>query len=86
MFWERNAELIILLHTQIKNFNASSGAHQVSMDNASFGRNPEIILVALVKNTAFVGAASTSPYHNHQCDMTNLVLYVDGVQHSRTTH
>jgi hypothetical protein len=31
--------------------------------------------------TAFFGSASTNPFHFHYYDMTNLVLYVNGVQH-----
>ena len=35
----------------------------------------------MVKNTAFVGSPSTNPFHFHHYDMTNLALYVNGVQH-----
>jgi len=69
------------IHTQIKTFTASSGAQQVSIDNAFLGPIPERILVALVKNTSFVGSASTNPFNFHHYGMTNLVLYVNGVQH-----
>ena len=34
----------------------------------------------MVKNTVFVGSASTNPFH-FQHYTTNLVLYVNGVQH-----
>jgi hypothetical protein len=57
------------------------GAQQVSIDNAFLGPIPERILIALVKNNAFFGSASTNPFHFHHYDMTNLVLYVNGVQH-----
>jgi hypothetical protein len=67
-------------HTQIKTFTASSGAQQVAIDNTFLGPIPERILIALVKNTAFVGSASTNPYGFQHYDMTNLVLYVNGVQ------
>jgi hypothetical protein len=67
-------------HTQIKTFTASSGAQQISIDNAFLGPIPERILIALVKNTAFVDFASTNPYHFQHYVMTNLVLYVNGVQ------
>ena len=66
---------------QIKTFIASSGAQQVSIDNAFLGPIPEKIFIALVKNTAFVGSTSTNPFHFLHYDMTNLVLYVNGVQH-----
>jgi hypothetical protein len=62
-------------HTQIENFTASSGSQQVSNNNAFLGPIPERILIALVKNTAFVGSASTNPYHFQHYHMTNLVLY-----------
>ena len=42
---------------------------------------PDRILIVLVKNAAFVGSASTNPFHFHHYDMTNFVLYVNGVQH-----
>jgi hypothetical protein len=42
---------------------------------------PDRIIIALVKNAAFVGSASTNPFHFHYYDMTSLVLYVNGVQH-----
>jgi hypothetical protein len=68
-------------HTQIKTFTASSGAKQLSIDNAFLGQIPEIILIAIVKNTAIVGSANTNPFHFHYFDMTHFVLYVTGVQH-----
>jgi len=68
-------------HTQIKTFTASSGAQQVSIDNAFLGPIPERIVIALVKNKSFVGSASTNPFNFHHYDMINLVLYVNGVQH-----
>ena len=67
-------------YAQIKIFTASSGAQQVSIYNAFFGPDPERIFIALVKNTAFVCSASTNLFHFHHYDMTNLVLYVNGVQ------
>ena len=68
-------------HTEIKTFTASSGAQQVSIDNAFLGPIPERILLGFVKNTAFVASASTNPFHFHHYDMTSLVLYVNGVQY-----
>jgi len=35
----------------------------------------------MVKNNAFVGSASTNPFHFHHYGMTSLVLYVNGVQY-----
>ena len=67
-------------HTQIKTFTVSSGSQQISIDNAFLGPIPERILICLVK-TAFVGSPSTNPFHFHHFDMTNLALYVNGVQH-----
>ena len=67
-------------NTQIKTFTASSGAQQVSIDNAFVGPIPERFLIALVKNTAFVDSVSTNPCHFQHYDMTNLVLYVNGVE------
>ena len=67
-------------HTQIKNFTASSGAQQVFVNNVFLGPITERILVALVKNTAFVGSVITNAYHFQHYDMTNLVLCVNGVQ------
>jgi len=72
---------IILLHTQIKNFTAGSAIQQVSIDNAFLGPNPERILIAFVTKTTFVDSASTNPLHFHHYDMTNLMFYVNGVQH-----
>ena len=69
-----------LTHTQIKTFTASSAAQEVSIDNAILGPIPERILIAFVKNTAFVGSASTNPFHFHHYDIINLVLFVNGVQ------
>ena len=61
-------------HSQIKTFTASSGSQQIPIDNAFLGPIPERILIALVKNTAFVGSPSTNPFHFHHYDTTNLVL------------
>ena len=68
-------------HTQIKTFTASSGAQQISIDNAFLGPILERILITFVKNTAFVGSAGTNPFRFQHYDMTNLVLYLNGVQH-----
>ena len=68
-------------HIQIKIFTARSGVQQVSVDNAFLGPIPVKILIALVQNTAFVGSASTNPFHFYHYEMTNLVLYVNVVQH-----
>jgi len=67
-------------HTQIKTFIARSGAQQVSIDNAFLGQFPERILIAFVKNTAFVASASKNSFHFHHYKITNLVLLVNGVQ------
>ena len=61
-------------HTQIIPFTTSSGSQQVSIDNAFLWSIPERILIALVKNTAFVGSPNTNSFHFHHYDMTNLVL------------
>jgi hypothetical protein len=42
---------------------------------------PDRILIVLVKNAAFVGSASTNPFHFYHYNITNLVLCVNGVQH-----
>ena len=68
-------------YTQIKIFTENSGSHQVSIHNAFLPPIHERIFIALVKNTAFVGSASTNPFHFHDY-MKNLVLYVNGVQHT----
>jgi len=67
-------------HTQIKTFTSSSGNQQVPIDNAFLGAVLERILIAFVKNTAFVASASTNTFHFHHYDTTNLVLFVNGVQ------
>jgi len=63
-----------LTHTQIKTFTARSGAPQISIDNKLLGPIPERILIA------FVGSASTNPFHFHHYEMSNLVLFVNGLQ------
>jgi hypothetical protein len=68
-------------HTQIKSFTASSGTQQISINYAFLGPVPDRILIVSVKNADLVGSASTNPFHFHHYDMTNLVLYVNGVQH-----
>jgi len=45
-----------------------------------------MFLIALVKNTAFVGSASAYPFHFHHYDMKNFVLYVYDVQHPSKPH
>ena len=64
-----------------QDFTASSGTQKISINNAFLGPVPDRILKVLVKNAAFVGSASTNPFHFHHYDMTNLVLYVNGIQH-----
>jgi len=67
--------------TQIKTFTVSAWSQQVSIDNLFLGQIPERILIAFVKNCAFVVSASRNPFDLQHYDMTNLVLYVNGVQH-----
>jgi len=55
-------------------------------DNSLLGPIPKRILIALVKNTSFVGSASTNTFHIDHYDMTNLVFYVNGVQHLPEPH
>jgi hypothetical protein len=43
-----------ITHSQIKIFTVSSGAQQISINNAFTGPIPERLLVALVKNSSFV--------------------------------
>ena len=69
-----------LTHNQIRKFKASSGAQQVSIDKTFLGPGPERILISFVKNSAFLGSASTYPFHFRHYDMANLVLFVNGVQ------
>jgi len=68
-------------HTKIKTFTASSGTQQIYINNAFLGLVPDRILIVLVKNAAFLGSASTNPFHFHHYNVTNLVLYVNRVQH-----
>jgi hypothetical protein len=70
-----------ITHTQIKTFTGSSRTQQIYIINVILGPVPERILIVLLKNAAFVGSANTNPFHFHHYDMTNLVLYVNGVQH-----
>jgi hypothetical protein len=39
------------------------------------------LLIAFVKNSAFVGSACTNPFEFKHYDVTQLVLYVNGVQY-----
>jgi hypothetical protein len=71
---------IIPSHTQIKTFNVGGGSQQLSIDNAFLRPIPERVLTAIVKNTAFVGATSTTPFEFRHY-MTHFVLYVNGVQY-----
>ena len=68
-----------VMHTQIKTFTVSSGTPQISKNNAFLGPVPDRILIVSVQNAAFVGSASTNSFQFHHY-MTNLVLYVNGVQ------
>ena len=45
----------------------------------SLDQFPKGFSLAFVKNTAFVGSASTYLFHFHLYDRTNLVLFVNGV-------
>jgi hypothetical protein len=64
----------------MKAFRASSGTQQISINNAFLWPVPGRVLMVLVKIVAFVGSASTNPFHFLHY-MSNLVLHVNGVQH-----
>ena len=71
----------IYTHTQIKNFTTKSWAWEISINNPFLVLIPELILIALVKNSAFVVSASTNPFNFQLYGMTNLVLHVNVVRH-----
>jgi len=52
----------------------------ISIDKALLGPIPERILITMVKNAAFVGSTRVNPFHFHHYT-TNLVMYVNRVQH-----
>jgi len=79
--WNETQNILYCYNTQIKNFTASSGALQFCIDNAFRRPIPERILIAMVKNSAFVVSANTNPFHSHHYDMINNVMYVNGFQH-----
>jgi hypothetical protein len=70
-----------ITHSQINTFTACSGAQHISIDNAFTGPITERLLIALVKNSSFVGPASSNPFEFKNYDMTQFVLYVNGVQY-----
>ena len=79
MFWKWNAKHIILLHT-LKLKLLMGVFCPERLYRQCNGPIPERILIALVKNTAFVGSASTNQYHFQHHYMTNLVFNLNGVQ------
>jgi hypothetical protein len=81
MFWASNGKHIILsLILRSKPSQRVLGPNK-SIDNAFLGPIPERLLIVLVNNSAFVDSATTNPFHFHQCDITHLAVYVNGVQH-----
>jgi hypothetical protein len=70
-----------ITHTQIKTFTVGSGVQHISLNNAFTGPVPERLLVALVKNSSFVGSVSSNPFEFKHYNMTQFVLYVNGVPH-----
>ena len=76
----------LVTHTEIEKFTASSEALQVSINKAILGPMPERILIALVENIVFVDSVSINALHFHHFDTTNLVLYVNAVQHRPESH
>jgi hypothetical protein len=78
---QRNAPYPVT-HTQIKTFAASSGTQQISIKNSLLGLVSDRILIFAVNNAAFVASASPKPFRFYHYDMTNFVLYVNGVQHT----
>jgi hypothetical protein len=70
----------------MKTFTVGGRAQQLSIDNAFLGRILERVLIAIVKNTAFVGSNSTNPFEFRHYHMTHFVLYVNGVQRLSEAH
>jgi hypothetical protein len=69
-----------ITHSQIKIFTVGAAAQQIYIRNAFLGPISERLLIAIVKNSAFVGSTSTNPFQFHHYDMTYLGLYIHGVQ------
>ena len=64
----------------IKTFSINAGTRVASFDHAILGKLPTHIVLALVNDIAFNGAATLNPFHFHHYDIEFLCLYIDGVQ------
>ncbi|XP_059491049.1 uncharacterized protein LOC132205790 [Neocloeon triangulifer] len=63
---------------EMLNFTISSGLHQKCLDNLFLNRIPSRIIFGLVKNSAFSGSYTESPFNFEHFDMNYIALSVNG--------
>lgn len=69
-----------LTRVEIKTVSLHAGIYGESLDNVVLGQLPKRLLIAFVKNRAYVGNRTLNPFNFEHFNLNYLSLYVDGVQ------
>ncbi|XP_055385803.1 uncharacterized protein LOC129614877 [Condylostylus longicornis] len=67
-------------HVEVKSFTIPPNTSTISLDNVCIGQLPNTIFFCLTENVGYSGKRSKDPYNFRHFDMSQFVLYVNGVQ------
>ena len=69
-----------LRRVQLKTFTVSRGNMTITKENLFLGQQPTRILLAAIKNEAFHGIITKSPFNFKHSDINFVAIYRDGVE------
>lgn len=64
---------------EVKSFTVNSGSQTISLDNVVIGQLPNILLFAMVNNSAYTGKRSENPFNFQHNNITQFNIVVNGV-------
>ncbi|XP_055380735.1 uncharacterized protein F54H12.2-like [Condylostylus longicornis] len=65
---------------EVKNFTIPSNSSSISLDNVFIGQLPNTIIFCMTENAGYSGKRSKNPYNFKHFDISQFMLYVNGVQ------
>jgi hypothetical protein len=77
---EKGTARYFITRNDVKSFSIPKGNGSVSVDNVYAGQLPKRMLIGFVSNKAFKGDLSSNPFNFQHFSITNMAIFVDGVQ------
>lgn len=76
---QRQHAIYFYKQVEVRSFTISQNNYNISLDNVSIGKIPNLIIVGFVDNDAYVGNREKNPYNFQHYDLTQFNLTVNGV-------